>query len=116
MKFTSFSTFKIVGSHTFWRKAKQWERREAALKGSSYLRLPRPIDWLIGHICIHHIHHLNSRIPNYKLREVHDSNPEFNVVAQFGFPHALRSLNLALWDEENQKIIRFKDLKSKQQP
>jgi omega-6 fatty acid desaturase (delta-12 desaturase) len=54
---------------------------------------------------------MSARIPNYKLQQVHDENPEFHVVTKVSFKDTLKLINLALWDEERQQLIRFKDLK-----
>jgi omega-6 fatty acid desaturase (delta-12 desaturase) len=54
---------------------------------------------------------MSARIPNYKLQQVHDENPEFHVVTKVRFRDTLRLMNLALWDEERRQLIRFKDLR-----
>jgi omega-6 fatty acid desaturase (delta-12 desaturase) len=96
---------------TYWQWHGQWDYYDASLYGSSYLVLPKPLQWLTASIGVHHVHHMSARIPNYKLQQVHDENPEFHVVARIRFTDTLKLINLALWDEENRKLIRFKDLK-----
>ncbi len=96
---------------TYWQWHGQWDYYDASLYGSSYLVLPKPLQWLTASIGVHHVHHMSARIPNYKLQQVHDENPEFHVVARVRFMDTLKLINLALWDEENRKLIRFKDLK-----
>jgi omega-6 fatty acid desaturase (delta-12 desaturase) len=54
---------------------------------------------------------MSARIPNYKLQQAHDENEEFHVVTKVRFRDTLKLINLSLWDEENQQLIRFRDLK-----
>jgi omega-6 fatty acid desaturase (delta-12 desaturase) len=96
---------------TYWHWHEQWDYYDASLKGSSYLVLPKPLQWLTANIGVHHVHHMSARIPNYKLQQVHDENPEFHAVTRVRFRDTLRLINLALWDEDNRKLIRFKDLR-----
>jgi omega-6 fatty acid desaturase (delta-12 desaturase) len=96
---------------TYWHWHQDWDYYDASLQGSSYLVLPKPLHWLTASIGVHHVHHMSARIPNYKLKQVHDENPEFHVVNRVRFRDTLKLINLALWDEESRKLIRFKDLK-----
>ena len=97
---------------TYWHRHEDWDYYDASLHGSSYLVLPKPLQWLTASIGVHHVHHMSARIPNYRLQQVHDENPEFHVVTKVRFSDTLRLVNLALWDEESRKLIRFKDLKA----
>jgi omega-6 fatty acid desaturase (delta-12 desaturase) len=96
---------------TYWHWHEEWDYYDASLLGSSYLVLPWPLQWLTANIGVHHVHHMSARIPNYKLQQVHDENPEFHVVTKVRFRDTLRLMNLALWDEERRQLIRFKDLR-----
>jgi acyl-lipid omega-6 desaturase (Delta-12 desaturase) len=96
---------------TYWHWHEDWNYYDASLLGSSYLVLPRPLQWLTANIGVHHVHHMSARIPNYKLQQVHDENPEFHVVTKVRFRDTLRLINLALWDEERRRLIRFRDLR-----
>jgi len=96
---------------TYWHWHEQWDYYEASLQGSSYLVLPKPLQWITANIGVHHVHHMSARIPNYKLQQVHDENPEFHVVNKVRLRDTLKLVNLALWDEERQQLIRFRDLK-----
>jgi len=98
---------------TYWHWHDEWNYYEASLYGSSFLVLPKPLQWMTGNIGVHHVHHMSARIPNYKLQQVHDENPEFHVVTKVRFRDTLKLINLALWDERNHKLIRFKDLKGR---
>jgi len=96
---------------TYWHWHEEWDYYEASLRGSSYLVLPKPLQWITANIGVHHVHHMSARIPNYKLQQVHDENPEFHAVTKVRLRDTLRLINLALWDEERQQLIRFKDLR-----
>lgn len=97
--------------HTYWHWHQNWDYYDASLHGSSYLKLPAPLQWLTANIGVHHVHHMSARIPNYKLQQVHDENPEFQVVTQVTFKDTWRLINLTLWDEERRRLVRFKDLR-----
>lgn len=97
--------------NTYWNWHQNWDYYDASLYGSSFLVLPRPLQWMTASIGVHHVHHMSARIPNYKLQKVHDENPEFHVVNKVHFSDTLKLINLALWDEDNRRLIRFKDLK-----
>jgi len=96
---------------TYWHWHENWDYYDASLLGSSYLVLPKPLQWLTANIGVHHVHHMSARIPNYKLQQAHDENPEFHVVTKVRFRDTLKLVNLALWDEERGQLIRFKDLR-----
>lgn len=96
---------------TYWRKQGEWSYAEAALMGSSWYALPPILHWFTGNIGYHHIHHLCSGIPNYKLPECHAAEPDLAKVNRITLKDGLKSIWLALWDEDNKKMIRFSDLK-----
>jgi omega-6 fatty acid desaturase (delta-12 desaturase) len=87
---------------TLWARQDEWDFTVAALRGSSYLRLPKALQWLTGNIGFHHVHHLAPRVPNYRLEECHNAVPALSLWS------ALKSLRLALWDENGRKPIGFK--------
>lgn len=95
----------------YWTQAPNWEYAQAALQGSTYYRLPKILQWFSGNIGLHHIHHLSPRIPNYKLQECHDENPEFQNVVTITFWESVKlvSRRLSLWDEDQQKLISFNE-------
>ncbi len=96
---------------TFWGRDKEWDFHTAAVFGSSYYALPRVLAWFTGHIGIHHIHHLCSKIPNYRLKECLDSSPELQKMNRLSLLESLRCWRLALWDEELCKLVSFRALK-----
>ncbi len=94
-----------------WWSGEDWDPEHAALYGSSYYRLPKVLQWLTANIGLHHIHHLCSRVPNYRLQECQDRVPELGQVRRVTFLESLRCTRLALWDEAAKRMIRFRDLK-----
>ncbi|WP_298335228.1 fatty acid desaturase [uncultured Erythrobacter sp.] len=93
-----------------WDARKDWSFKDAALHGSSYLDLPAPLRWFTGGIGIHHIHHLMSRIPFYRLIEALDAHPELANVNRITARQTIRPFLLALWDEDQRKMVRFRDI------
>ncbi len=65
----------------YWEGSGEWSYADAALRGSSYLKLPKVLQFFTGNIGLHHVHHLNARIPNYNLQRAHDENPIFHERA-----------------------------------
>lgn len=97
---------------TYWERDGEWNFHRAALQGSSYFKLPRVLQWFSGNIGLHHIHHLCSRTPNYRLQACLDSAPELREVAkQISLRDSFRCWRLALWDEQRRLLVRFRDLK-----
>jgi acyl-lipid omega-6 desaturase (Delta-12 desaturase) len=96
---------------TYWKRGEEWDFLDAALKGSSFYKLPRILQWFTGNIGYHHIHHLSSRIPNYNLERCHKSHPMFMEVKPLTFWASLKTMTYRLWDEKNMKLISFGQLK-----
>jgi len=96
---------------TYWTKGDEWDFGQAALKGSSFYRLPKVLQWFTGNIGFHHVHHLSPKIPNYLLQKCHEEVPELKDVTVLTLKSSLRSLPLSLWDEEHGKLISFSQLK-----
>jgi omega-6 fatty acid desaturase (delta-12 desaturase) len=93
-----------------WAPHDNWDYMEAALRGSSHLRLPAVLRWFTGNIGLHHVHHLAPRIPNYRLRSCHESSELFARAPVVTLRSGSAALRLALWDEDRQRLIRFADL------
>lgn len=91
----------------YWQNAADWDYTAAALRGSSYLKLPRLLEFFTGHIGFHHVHHLNARIPNYNLRRAHRENPIFHQVPVLSLLDGLRAVHLKLWDQDRGKLVSF---------
>jgi omega-6 fatty acid desaturase (delta-12 desaturase) len=91
----------------YWQSPTEWSYADAALRGSSYLQLPAVLQFFSGNIGLHHVHHLNARIPNYNLQRAHDDNPVFHNVPVLSLRDALGTVKLKLWDEEQKKLVSF---------
>lgn len=97
---------------TLWEGADEWDAKIAALKGSSHLLMPAILNWFSCDIGVHHIHHLSSKIPNYRLQECLADSKELQTIAPtLTLMSALRSSHLALWDEAARKLISFRQYK-----
>jgi omega-6 fatty acid desaturase (delta-12 desaturase) len=91
----------------YWRSSGEWSYADAALSGSSYLKLPWLLRFFTGNIGLHHVHHLNARIPNYNLNRAHQENEVFHQVPTLSLLDGLRAVNLKLWDQESGKLVSF---------
>jgi omega-6 fatty acid desaturase (delta-12 desaturase) len=99
---------------TVWEGAEAWDFHRSALGGSSYYVLPSVLQWFTGNVGLHHIHHVNSRIPNYRLQECLDGHPTLSQVGRLTLRDSLRCLGLALWDEDARKLIGFSRVRTLQ--
>ncbi|UOF91260.1 fatty acid desaturase [Fodinisporobacter ferrooxydans] len=95
---------------TYFEKEDNWNFVSAALQGSSHYKLPKILQWITGNIGFHHIHHLASRVPNYNLQRVYESNHSFRNVPAIGLLSSLRSLHYRVWDEDSKKFVGFRDI------
>jgi omega-6 fatty acid desaturase (delta-12 desaturase) len=92
---------------TRWTNREQWTFADAALEGSSYLKLPKVLQFFTASIGLHHVHHLSARIPNYNLQRAHDDNPIFAGVPALSLWDGLRAVRLKLWDEDRGELVTF---------
>lgn len=90
---------------TYYDSGDEWQFELAALRGSSYLHLPRPLAWAVGNANFHHVHHLSARIPNYRLRAAHTEQPLFAVTPVVTIRSGIAALRLKLWDEERGCLV-----------
>lgn len=93
---------------TQWYRKEEWKRADAALNGSSYLALPAPLMWATGYIGIHHVHHINSIIPFYRLNAVISRYPELKSIGRLSAWDSFKGMPLALWDEQSRKLVSFR--------
>lgn len=93
----------------YWEQRTEWSFFDAALRGSSYLELPPVLGWFTGHIGIHHVHHLSSQIPFYRLPDVLEKHPALRELNRFNVVQACGTLRLALWDEERRGMVTFRE-------
>jgi omega-6 fatty acid desaturase (delta-12 desaturase) len=94
----------------YWAREDEWSFYTGALLGSTHYELPAVLRWLTANIGIHHVHHLASRIPSYRLSEALADHPELRPVGRLTFRESLRCFRLALWDEEAKRLVAFRDL------
>ena len=95
----------------YWERNPKWDYVTEALKGSSFYKLPRILQWFTGNIGFHHIHHLSPRIPNYFLEKCYNENPIFRAIKPITVSSSLKSLNFRLWDEQHNRLVGFGYLK-----
>jgi len=90
---------------TYYRAAGDWSFELAALQGSSFLRLPRALAWVVGNANYHHVHHLSAKIPNYNLRAAHEQQAMFAGTPVVTLRSSLGALRLKLWDERRGRLV-----------
>lgn len=90
---------------TYWQRHEHWKYADASLQGSSYYKLPKILQWFTANIGLHHIHHLDSQIPNYRLQACFDENPPLQHVNQLTIRESIACAALRLWDEDEQKMV-----------
>ena len=95
----------------YWARSADWNYTSAALKGSSFYKLPKILQWFTGNIGFHHVHHLSPRIPNYHLQRCHEENPCFKTVKPVTLSASLKFLTYRLWDEQREEFVGFRDVR-----
>jgi omega-6 fatty acid desaturase (delta-12 desaturase) len=101
-------------SDTSWDDDARWNLHEAALRGSSHYVLPGVLRWFTANIGVHHVHHLCSRIPYYRLQRVLRENPELGAIGRLTLWQSIKCVRLALWDESRKKLISFREMRRMQ--
>lgn len=94
-----------------WTRREEWDYKEVALLGSSFLKAPRILQWFSGNIGFHHVHHLGPRIPNYNLEKCHRENQIFNSVKPVSVLNGILTMKFRLWDESLGRLITFRQFK-----
>lgn len=95
---------------TTWQKDREWNLQEAALHGSSHYDLPALLRWFTANIGVHHVHHLCSLIPFYRLARVLRDHPELRSVSRMTLRESFRCVRLVLWDETQGRLVSFRDV------
>ncbi|MDO8408844.1 MAG: fatty acid desaturase [Phenylobacterium sp.] len=90
-----------------WARNGEWNRHDFALLGSSQYDLPPALHWFTANIGVHHVHHLSSRIPYYRLGQVMRDHPELRAMSKIGLVESFGFARLSLWDEANGRLISF---------
>ncbi len=94
---------------TEWAGADKWDMQHAALKGASHYDLPAVLRWFTASIGVHHVHHLSSRIPYYRLQRVLRDHPELKDMGRLTLWQSFACVRLALWDEVKGRLVSFRD-------
>jgi len=97
----------------YWQSSTDWSYSDAALRGSSYLALPKLLQFFSGNIGFHHVHHLSARIPSYNLPRAHDENPIFHQVPTLSLRDGLRAVRLKLYDQDGARMVSFAQARSR---
>ena len=92
---------------TQWDEDSDWQNHDAALHGSSHYVLPGILQWLTANIGVHHVHHLYSRIPFYRLTEVLRDHPVLAQSQRLTLLESFSCVNLVLWDERDRKLLSY---------
>jgi omega-6 fatty acid desaturase (delta-12 desaturase) len=95
--------------NTAWAHDGTWNLQEAALHGSSHYALPGLLRWFTANIGVHHIHHLCSRIPCYRLPLVLRDNPDLAGIGRLTLLESLKCVRLVLWDESQRRLVSFRE-------
>jgi len=96
---------------TYWARQNGWNATEAALHGSSHYDLPAPLRWITANIGVHHVHHVSSHIPFYRLHRVLRDFPELKAIGRINLLESVRCVGLSLWDEAAKRLISFAEYK-----
>ena len=96
----------------YWENTESWSYADAALRGSSYLKLPKVLQFFTGNIGLHHVHHLNARIPNYNLQRAHDENEIFHDVPVLTFWDGIRCTRLKVIDESSGRLLTWREARA----
>ena len=97
---------------TSWANDEEWNLHDAALHGSSHYDLPAFLRWFTANIGVHHVHHLSSRIPYYRLPHVLRDHPELHNIGRLTLLQSFRCVHLVLWDETRQRLVSFREARA----
>jgi len=95
----------------YWERSADWDFETAALRGSSFYKLPKVLQWFTGNIGFHHVHHLCPSIPNYNLERCHEVVPLFRQIKPVTLFSSMKSLTYRLWDERQKRLVGFGQLR-----
>ncbi|WP_043621815.1 fatty acid desaturase [Ensifer sp. ZNC0028] len=99
---------------THWSRPPEWTFQYAAMHGASHYDLPQPLRWITGNIGMHHLHHLSSRVPFYRLPEVIRDHPELGDMGRITIRQSLGLVKLVLWDEASHRLVSFREANARQ--
>ncbi len=96
----------------YWEKSDTWNYADAALRGSSYLKLPKLFQFFTGNIGLHHVHHLSAKVPNYNLQRAHDELAIFRDVPVLTIRDGLHSIRLKVIDPESGRLLTWHEVRA----
>ncbi len=96
----------------YWESGESWSYATAALEGSSYLKLPKLLQFFSGNIGLHHIHHLSARVPNYKLQACHENLEIFHDVPVLTLWDGIKAVRLKLYDEDSHRMVGWREVRA----
>ncbi|MGP1906739.1 fatty acid desaturase [Metabacillus sp. JX24] len=112
----SLGVWLFYVQHTFedsyFEEDENWDYVKAAVEGSSFYKLPKPLQWLTGNIGYHHVHHLSPRVPNYNLEKAHVNTEPLQNIPTITLKTSLQSLKFRLWDEQGKKFVGYKEIRA----
>ena len=97
----------------YWESSERWSYADAALRGSSYLKLPKVLQFFTGNIGLHHVHHLSAKVPNYNLQRAHDENPIFHDVPVLTVRDGLRAIRLKVIDPKSGRLLTWNEVRAR---
>lgn len=92
---------------SYFEHEDEWSYVKAAVEGSSYYKMPKPLQWITGNIGFHHVHHLSPRVPNYNLEKAHNHTTPLQKATTITISTSLKSLKFRLWDEKTKSFVTF---------
>lgn len=95
----------------YWERSMRWKAMDAALEGASVYRLPLVLEWFTGAIGYHNVHHLNPRVPNYRLRKAYDAIPDLQESFVVTFFRSFKLALLCFYDEKKKVMISYRQYK-----
>jgi len=97
----------------YWESSDCWSYADAALRGSSYLKLPQPFQFFTGNIGLHHVHHLSAKVPNYNLQRAHDENAIFHDVPVLTIGDGLHAIRLKVIDPQSGRLLTWNEVRAR---
>jgi omega-6 fatty acid desaturase (delta-12 desaturase) len=97
----------------YWESGESWGYADAALRGSSYLKLPQPLQFFTGNVGLHHVHHLSAKVPNYSLQRAHDENPIFRDVPVLTAWDGVGAIRLKVIDPEAGRLLTWREVRAR---
>ncbi|MEP6692528.1 MAG: fatty acid desaturase, partial [Gemmatimonadaceae bacterium] len=96
---------------TYWEPHDDWDYAASAMRGSSYYKLPKVLEWMTGNIGLHHVHHFDPKVPSYNLGRCYVENDEFRCATVLGIRESLHTASLKLWDEDARRMVGYEAVK-----